>query len=440
MKKFYTLVLALACCATVNAESLKILSLGLGTPGLDEPQMQGLSISPNGRYVCGGIEGGIGVFITDLQTDNTIYTMAGDEGGELRHIDNNGLAVGIFDGGVTYDYATETVDEVDAPAGFKYVIPEAITNDGSMIVGSLVGSGFITMAAYKKGNDEWKSLPVPPAEELAGFRIGSESAAKLVSGDGKVIVGFLGSFTAPIVWIMNEQGEFEYDFFVPRVIKSSPEDDTKILTSVSGNYWSLSNNGKYVALWGLFLTPEVGTDAGITVPVIYNTETRDVTVYNELQNIDGTYRGLYTTAIADDGTFVGTIGQPYFGACASFIWKGGAAEAEAFIDAFPEFDKELGESDLLGFGIPTGISADGSKIVGYSYTTDDFMDASTPAYYVTYVIDRDGGAGVDLIATDGNAATPKEVYNLSGQRVSGTPAGGVYLVRMSDGSVQKVIK
>ena len=66
MKKTFTLFLGLALCSSINAQTIKFLTLGIGIPGFDEPQLMGQGISPDGKYVCGSIEMGSGYFIADL--------------------------------------------------------------------------------------------------------------------------------------------------------------------------------------------------------------------------------------------------------------------------------------------------------------------------------------------------------------------------------------
>lgn len=56
------------------------------------------------------------------------------------------------------------------------------------------------------------------------------------------------------------------------------------------------------------------------------------------------------------GNFSSSAPSGNFGA---FIMKADQDQTEMYVDAFPACYEELGESDLLGQNIPTGISADG---------------------------------------------------------------------------------
>ena len=88
--------------------------------------------------------------------------------------------------------------------------------------------------------------------------------------------------------------------------------------------------------------------------------------------------------------------------------------------------------------MPTAISADGRYISGYAYYATDWFDDS-PAYYVTYIIDTKGGAGVDEISAGAVDATPVAIYTLDGKRVN-EMTKGINIIRMSDGTTRKVIR
>ncbi len=439
MKKTFTLGLALLFTSSLHAESVKILTCGDGTPGREEPQLYGLGISPNGQYICGAIENGNGFFVADAATGEVKWGLAdSDSGGELRNIDNSGVAVGFTDYGIKYSFTTGKQTMVEAPEGFRYVLCEDITEDGKLIVGSLSSQSFTTYAAYQKDGGEWVTLPIPTEEELGPFSdIPDGSAAKYVSNDGKVILGYLGSFTLPVVWFLNEEGEYEADFFPARYIKQTEEDidnPSRPLYSISGMYYNMSNNGKYICLLGLIKNTE---DISINVPVIFNTDTRDIKIYNEEQNIDAISMGLYPTAICDDGTFIGTIGQPYFNEFGSFIMEADETQASTYNEAFPIFEKKLGESENHGFNMPTGMSADGRIILGYTYYCEDYMDSAADAYYVTYIINRDESF-VEKISDNSSSSQPEAFFSIDG-KCHKSLVKGVNIIRMSDGSTRKIM-
>lgn len=435
MKKIFTSLLGLALCATVNAQSLRILSPGLGTPGIDEPQLMGLSISPDGRYVCGSIEMGTGYFVADIVNNTYSIEVSEDpEGAELRHVDNNGVAIGFNGPGVTYSIdGVETVLKVPSE-DYKYILGEAISNDGSVMVGSLVAKGYATDAAYCKDGGDWKLLPQGTEEQLGEYA-GEGSAAKYISGDGKVILGYVGSFGPAVLWIMNDEGEYELDPLFTRYTILNDEDmaaGEKQLLGLTAT--ALSNNGKYAAFLGILLD---GEDIRY-VPVVYDIENQSLKIYSEPQEIDIYGTGLMPSAIADDGTFVGIIGdQPLFRCAGSFIWKAGEADAENLYEAYPCYGEAFVISDSMGYCVPTGISADGRYIMGYGYYCEDFYDDEAIPYFATYVIDTEITTGIEKPATATNA-TPEAFYTIDGKRLD-RMAKGLNIVRMSDGTVRKVM-
>lgn len=444
MKKTVTLSLALTLCTPLFAESLRLFKCSEdGIPGLTEPQLMGFSMSADGRYICGTIEQGSGLFIADSFTGEVKWRIDGEASSELRNVDNNGVAIGFIDDeGVQFSFDSEDVSVLKAPSGYRYVLGEGLSNDGSLMVGELTTQSFNTVAAYSVGGDAWKALPYPADTELGNLKqyISESSGAKFVSGDGNVIAGHYGSFTFPTIWKMNAEGEYVPDFYPARYVKAveaDRNDDTKPLYAISGMYICMSHNGKYVGTVGL-IANEDNTDTRI-VPVIYDTEAKTLKIYSEYQQIDDLGLGLYPRAIADDGTFIGTVDQPSTpnGNFGAFIMRAGEEQAESYLEAFPVYEEKLGEAELLGQNIPTGISADGKHLLGYTYYSDDFdINSPAPAYYLTYVISLDG-SGVELVSPAAEAI-PESIYSIDGRKL-GRMAKGLNIVRDADGSVRKIL-
>lgn len=429
--------IALSIVASVHADSLKLLSTTGEFPTIYEPQLQGLALSADGRYACGAVSMGAGVFSADLTTDQVKWTVIeNDLGGELRNIDDNGVAVGLD---YTYRFDTGELSENEVPDGYSAVLYEDLTNDGSLIAGSLNKPSLGTIAAYFNVDGEYRLLPIPPEEELHGLskRFQGISAAKHISGDGKIILGFLGSFVMPIIWRMNDAGEYEYDFFVEDFLAMPDEDNAangKIVYGLSAQYMNMSNNGRYICMLGMIYDEK---QQECMVSVVYDTVTRETKVYDEEQEVDFSQLGLYPTAISDDGTFIGCVGKPYFGSIGSFIMKAGKSQAEMFVDAFPEYYKLLGESDNIGFSVPADISADGGKILGYTFYSVDYYDEEHPAFYVTYVISTGEGSTVKDIPSSAVAA--EAIYSVDGRRLNSVRKG-LNIIRNADGSVTKIMK
>lgn len=437
MKKFFTFGFAVALSVSAYSEGMKVLSPG---PDIYDPiycQLYGEAISGNGRYVSGAVNFGDGYFVADAFTGEVKYNVpdVGEDGCELRGVSNSGLGIGYASDGMTYSFATELVTFLKGPENSRGILGEGVTNDGSLFVGSIKESN--TKAAYSSNGAEWTKLTLPTDEEMLLLfnKVPDASAAKKVSGDGKVILGFVGDFSVPCLWTLNDKGEYEPDLFPIRYLKLNENDwnnDERPLIGVSAHYLSLSNNGRYVGLLGVIMK-----DGEKNVPIVYDTQEKTLKVYSESQEIDEYYQGLYPLAISDDGTFIGTIDQPVFYSCGSFIMNAGETQAEMFINVFPEFNERYGTSDILGFNVPTGISADGRYIVGYTFYSDDYNDLSTPAWYETYVIDRGETVAVDQVASAQEAA--KAIFSIDGRCLT-EMTKGINIIRNADGSVKKILK
>ena len=444
MKKLFTFPIALALAAPVMAEGLHIFRCSEdGIPGQTEPMLMGFAISADARYVCGTIQQGGGIFVADCLTGEVKWNADGEDSSELRAVDNRGVGVGFIDeDGVLFSFASGEPSYITAPEGVRYVQGEGISNDGSVMAGSFTMKSFSTVAAFSADGAPWTNLPMPSDEELGSLKayINSFSAAKFVSGDGNVILGHLGNFTFPIVWKRNASGEYEADFFPIRYVKGVEEDrydESKPLYALSGTYTCLSNNGRYAATVGA-VADETNTYTRI-VPVVYDIQEKSIKIYDAPQVIDQFEAGLFPRSIADDGTFIGTIGETaaeYNFGC--FIWKAGEDQAELYTEAFPEFSKMLGEADVLGQNVPTGISADGQHIVGYAYYSKDYdITSEEPAYYVTYLISLDG-SGVETSRLT-PAEAPGAIYSIDGRSLSSLQKG-LNIVRNADGSITKILK
>ncbi len=434
MRKTFALLAAAVICGSVNAETVKMLTFGQGAPGIEEPGMMGEGLSADGKYICGALQEGTGYFVGNLETDEFRYALSEDpEGAELRNIDSNGLAIGFNGPGVTYSIdGVETV--LATPEGYKYVLGEDISNDGSVMVGSLVGTGYVTSAAFSKDGGEWTNLPMPSDEILGAYAKTKTSAAKYVSGDGKVILGFVGSFGPAVLWEMNEAGEYEVDPLYHRYLVNGDSTATgPKFASLSP--LNISNNGKYVLLQGNVMVDDDIFNS-VTVAAVYDTETSTMKIYDESQEIDQAGLGLRPVAIADDGTFIGVIGQPLMGSTGTFIMKAGETQAEAMITAFPAYAEMFGMCDQFGFSVPMAISADGKVIMGYGFYCEDYFAEEAIPFYATWVINVDGTTSINSVVSE---SAQEAIYSIEGYRLNEMKPG-LNIVRKADGSVVKVMK
>lgn len=434
MKKLLPCTLALAMSLSLGAEELKNLTLGLGLPGLDEPMLLGLGISPDGRYVCGPIDFGEGVFVMDVESGVCNYDYTEDS--ELRNVDLQGLAIGYLgDMGITFACDGEITELPVPDRTSKYVLGEDLTNDGVLKVGSIMGTGYITHAAISENGGEWTRLPVPTEDETSYFALGS--TAKAVSGDGKFIIGEARNAGPIVMWIRNDDGSYTIDLLFKRFCALDESELAK--KPLAGMFpRAISNNGRYVLCrTAKLVIDEEGREDVLWFPSVYDTETAQLKQYDEPQSIDRYGTGLTGSSIADDGTFVGMIGSAAtIDTSGAFVMKAGETQAQLLSEAYPEYGKVYSVCEMNGFSIPTDISADGRYILGYAFYSEDYEDMNLPSYYITYIIDTFSGTGVE---SAGSLSPSDEIYSLDGVRRLEMKRG-INIVRSSDGSVRKFIK
>ena len=100
------------------------------------------------------------------------------------------------------------------------------------------------------------------------------------------------------------------------------------------------------------------------------------------------------------------------------------------IDPVPALDED---NNLTLYSIPVTVDSDGVYYYGFHVTSPAYSE-----YLVLYDIEFVDAAGVNDIAVDPATATPTEVYDIQGRRLS-APARGVNIVRFSDGSAAKIL-
>lgn len=429
-----TAMLALSSLA-VCSQTLNILSFGEGTgPGQGEPGMMGWGISPNGKYVCGPLEYAAGYFVGDLSSGKFLYTPTDDdEGAYLGNINNNGTAIGFNGPGVTVSIdGTETILKVPSTE-YKYIVGHDLTDDGSTLVGDLVGTGYLTTAAYSADGGKWTSLPFPDESVELGIYDKKISTALYISGDGKYILGTTGTLGPAMMWVLNEKGEYEADpIFKDYLIVDRDKKDKPLISFKAEN---ISSNGKYV-----LLSVQKYADGEISKPMaaIFKTETRELDIYSDDQEIDPYGIGLTPLAIADDGTFIGLIGTSIMN-YGTFIMKSGARQAQSYAQAFPDYTAIWANLDVFGYHVATGISADGKKIIGNGWYSEEPENNDSAFYFMTYVLDLSENSGIDGIQPEESEGRPVAIYTVDGLKVP-APVKGLNIILMDNGKVKKVMK
>ncbi|MDO4159812.1 MAG: hypothetical protein Q4D41_05105 [Prevotellaceae bacterium] len=412
MKKILlTFAAMLSFSATTLAQSITILENQVVVEDGYEYEVgkMALAISPDSKYVCGSTDSYQG-FIINWKDNDTKY-LEPEEGCELRSVSNTGVAAG-YDGSCAITFDVDGTKTVLSDTGMA----NAITSDGTLVVGNLLENSWYQKACYWK-NGELTMLPEPTAEEV-GFNVNG-AAAYYVSADGSVIVGYvvddMSSYPA-VAWILGEDGTYTVNPICKGYFTADMEDET--IPYVEFRPSGVSADGKYVAL-------SVRTTGYCSNMGRYNLETNTL----EVADFELNYMLNFTTSgIANDGTMVGYCEDWSEGLMYGFIWKAGEASYAKLSSEYPDFTN-LAAYDTAGH-IPTFISPDGNYIVGWGYNPETY-------YCESYVLDRNLATGINTVSDNKEV---KEVarYTIDGAKIS-TPTKGLNIVKMSDGTTKKVI-
>lgn len=439
MRNFTTKVLfAAAMMATASATcaqepaSITVLDNIIGEDGATyQPCVQ--AVSPNHRYVAGpayNIEtGAYGMFVYDIETDNYAVEAALDDyGADIREVNNDGVATGYneqacffnINGTVDYFYAEEEMSTIARDA----------SDDLSVAVGCYyLTTGYLTTACVWKDGKRM-DLPVPTDEEL-GFETNG-SSAYYTNSDGSVIVGYVvdNFSTNPlIVWRLQDDGTYVCDPVCTRYF--SPDGDVEGRPYMVFAPQGLSRNGRYVSL-GLAVS-----DPDIMITEQYlgrlDLESGDLETYRAdgsgefEQNTE-----FVPTQVADNGTVIGytSMGWGPMSQRNAIIWQKGKTPTK-LATLLPDIT-EIAAYDNVGMNTAIDITPDGRYIAGFA------MDENYA--YNGYVIDIGSeAAGVKAVkVADGEAAVEVARYGINGTRLA-APVKGVNIVKMSDGTVKKVI-
>lgn len=439
MKNFTTKVLfAAAMMATASAACaqeparITVLDNITGEDGATyQPCVQ--AVSPNHRYVAGpayNIEtGAYGMFVYDIETDNyAVEAELDDFGADIREVNNDGVATGYneqacffkIDGTVDYFYAEEEMSTIARDA----------SDDLSVAVGCYyLTTGYLTTACVWKDGKRM-DLPVPTDEEL-GFETNGSSAF-YTNSDGSVIVGYVvdNFSTNPlIVWRLQDDGTYVCDPVCTRYF--SPDGDVEGRPYMVFAPQGLSRNGRYVSL-GLAVS-----DPDIMITEQYlgrlDLESGDLETYRAdgsgefEQNTE-----FVPTQVSDNGTVIGytSMGWGPMSQRNAIIWQKGKTPTK-LATLLPDIT-EIAAYDNVGMNTAIDITPDGRYIAGFA------MDENYA--YNGYVIDIGSeAAGVKAVkVADGEAAVEVARYGINGTRLA-APVKGVNIVKMSDGTVKKVI-
>ena len=455
----------------------KIITLGLGAllastaafAQTDEPYINVLpggvyyggfmpqNISANGQYVCGSTYLALFPFTSAWQQDNTYVYLdglsVGDYGGEAVAVTPEGKALGFDDlGNFWLDCNTHEVtridlnDSGDPEKPIRDAIPDAMTEDGSIIVGECKYVGNSLQRPCYWENGIFHELPMPTEEEFGVYHLGAR--ARFVSTDGSRIFGYvIDRFsTLPLIyWERQEDGTYKLNHTYQKYWWDSKYHRTR------KDYQrfrpdAVSKNGKTVILT---VVPTSNTEAilDFNLTAYYDVDTDELTIVN----INGehgiapfTKLDVYFNGVSDDGTVVGSCIDATYTTYTAFIMYGADKQPRLMTEVFDNigelFDYQDGYPGEGGENKVSAITPDGKYVTGTAWWVDAQLDRGLYEGWVLYTGDKNvlntEQNGVEAIAPADNAAP--EYYTISGQKLN-APVKGINIVRYPDGTSKKVV-
>ena len=370
------------------------------------------------------------MFVYDIETDNYVVEAALDDfGADIREVNNDGVATGYneqacffnINGTVDYFYAEEEMSTIARDA----------SDDLSVAVGCYyLTTGYLTTACVWKDGKRM-DLPVPTDEEL-GFETNG-SSAYYTNSDGSVIVGYVvdNFSTNPLlVWRLQDDGTYECDPVCTRYF--SPDGDVDGRPYIMFSPQGFSRNGRYVSL-NLSVYDEATEWFTEQYLGRLDLETGTLEEYRADGNGEIAANSEMTASqVSDNGTVIGytSMGWGPMSQRNAIIWQKGKTPTK-LATLLPDIT-EIAAYDNVGMNTAIDITPDGRYIAGFA------MDENYA--YNGYVIDIGSeAAGVKAVkVADGEAAVEVARYGINGTRLA-APVKGVNIVKMSDGTVKKVI-
>lgn len=391
------------------------------------------AVSPNHRYVAGGAfntaTGNMGMFVYDLETgDYNVQDARNDFGADIREVNNDGVATG-YNEQACHLSIDGTVDYYEDVVGTTTQARDA-SDDLSVVVGCT----YPTEAAMPTSACVWKNgvktyLPVPTDEEL-GFETNG-SVAYYTNSDGSVIAGYaVDNFsTNPLlVWRLQDDGTYVCDPVCTKYfsLMGDVEGRPYVMFSPQG----LSRNGRYVSL-NLMMSSE---DMMFSEQHIgrLNLETGELETYRADGEGDiAANAEMQATQVSDNGTILGwaLAGTWAMQQRSAIIWQKDKTPM-ILANLVPNIT-EIPSWDAVGFNTAIDITPDGRYIAGFAQDETN--------NYKGYLLDIGAvAAAVEAVKVTDEAAVEVARYAINGTRLT-APTKGVNIVKMSDGTVKKVI-
>lgn len=321
-------------------------------------------------------------------------------GGTFHSINNSGLAVGSFGSSYGEKYAvkasfgdtvvTYLYSDRDAETGGD---AWAVNADGSIILGFYFDADWITRACiWKNGGlnaEDRIDLPAPSAKDF-----GSEIdyvAARWMSEDASIILGYaqdaINGKWVMVHWTLNTDGSYSVHAHIAKQNFTPYQyDDEGIASWVKQGCLynefeptALSANGEWVMLTATPLYDINNWETPIKKAIRLNLESGEMTTLNL-----GGYDAPIFYGVADNGTAVGAseaggvgpmapLGESLSTNRVGYVWPADCADFFSLQGIFPDeeyfaYEPENGEAAI------SSISADGTKIIGYTNKTDGISD------------------------------------------------------------------
>lgn len=322
--------------------------------------------------------------------------------GTLHAINNAGLAVGTFgssmygqqypvkvmpgDTAVTYLYANREMED----GGDAY----AVNADGSLIIGFYTMGMGAQACVWVNGGlyaEDRIDLPTPNEEDF-GSPIDYVSA-RWMSEDGSVILGYAQDFInghwVMVHWTKEADGsyaahaEYAKQYFTPTIFDEATSSEAYMKPNCPYSNFEpqgISANGEWVSL---SVTPLIDLSDWSTPEIKKAARLNLTTGVLEVLNF-GSYDAPIFYGIANNGTAAGStevggwgplsmLGESISSVRVGFVWPTNCSDIFSLQNIFPEeeyfaFDETTGEATV------SGISADASKIYGFTNKTDGISD------------------------------------------------------------------
>ena len=366
MKKFFVSGLMVMSIGCLGAQQLKIITSE--TEMYQFGGQQAFALSDNGRYVVGSTMTSH-CFIYDSENESTVVfteergSSVSTSGGELRAVNNEGVAVGFDDNGGIMVNAEGVYNIIEPAAGLiKMVMCYDITDDSKLIVGSVADASWAEVPCYWEDGKRIM-LPYPTTEE-AGFRVNGCRAIS-VSDDGSVIMGEIidrSQMLPLLIWKRQADGSYKYfnaweKYYEP--VYNPVYDDDKLVGFEKGDHpylrfepGAMSADGKTMAM---YIYENVDD---LNPPLLlgyYDIETEEVTVVPVENHAFFDYYGTFIIrGVSNEGTIFGTAGALALGT-QPFIMYRDEMIPKSLEEAFPEVGEFQTFYDTMLEGMPSNI-------------------------------------------------------------------------------------